>query len=491
MFVEQEWILKRAALTPHHLALINLTSKEQLTYQQLSEEIGKWSQFFERQQLQKGSRVAVFAKNHIQLFAVLFACGLRGLIYVPLNWRLSKEELTQILEDATPAILLYEEDSHCPLVLEKMFSLHVSQHEKEIQPSRQDVDVNDPWLMIYTGGTTGQPKGVVLSFQSVNWNAMNTIISWGLHAQDRTLNYMPMFHTGGLNALCIPLLMAGGTVIIGDKFDAEEALQATNQYQTTISLFVPTMYQAMIATKYFQENQFPSMKVFLSGGAPCPHPIYDAFYNKGLFFKEGYGLTEAGPNNFYIDRERAYAKKGAVGKSMQFNEAKIINHTGKSCAPGEVGELLVRGKHMFRFYWNNKQETANILQDGWLKTGDLAMMDAEGDFYIVGRRKEMIISGGENIYPQEVEQCLLRHPDVREVAVIGVGDDYWGEIVTAFIVCPHQVASLLDDLNELCHQQLGRYKMPKQMIFLDELPKTSVGKIDKKALYRLVDSSIC
>ncbi len=491
MFVEQEWILKRAALTPHHLALINLTSKEQLTYQQLSEEIGKWSQFFERQQLQKGSRVAVFAKNHIQLFAVLFACGLRGLIYVPLNWRLSKEELTQILEDATPAILLYEEDSHCPLVLEKMFSLHVSQHEKEIQPSRQDVDVDDPWLMIYTGGTTGQPKGVVLSFQSVNWNAMNTIISWGLHAQDRTLNYMPMFHTGGLNALCIPLLMAGGTVIIGDKFDAEEALQATNQYQTTISLFVPTMYQAMIATKYFQENQFPSMKVFLSGGAPCPHPIYDAFYNKGLFFKEGYGLTEAGPNNFYIDRERAYAKKGAVGKSMQFNEAKIISHTGKSCAPGEVGELLVRGKHMFRFYWNNKQETANILQDGWLKTGDLAMMDAEGDFYIVGRRKEMIISGGENIYPQEVEQCLLRHPDVREVAVIGVGDDYWGEIVTAFIVCPHQVASLIDDLNELCHQQLGRYKIPKQMIFLDELPKTSVGKIDKKALYRLVDSSIC
>lgn len=491
MFVEQEWILKRAALTPHHIALINLTSKEQLTYQQLSEEIGKWSQFFKRQQLQKGSRVAVFAKNHIQLFAVLFACGLRGLIYVPLNWRLSKEELTQILEDATPAILLYEEDSHCPLVLEKMFSLHVSQHEKEIQPSRQDVDVDDPWLMIYTGGTTGQPKGVVLSFQSVNWNAMNTIISWGLHAQDRTLNYMPMFHTGGLNALCIPLLMAGGTVIIGDKFDAEEALQATNQYQTTISLFVPTMYQAMIATKYFQENQFPSMKVFLSGGAPCPHPIYDAFYNKGLFFKEGYGLTEAGPNNFYIDRERAYAKKGAVGKSMQFNEAKIISHTGKSCAPGEVGELLVRGKHMFRFYWNNKQETANILQDGWLKTGDLAMMDAEGDFYIVGRRKEMIISGGENIYPQEVEQCLLRHPDVREVAVIGVGDDYWGEIVTAFIVCPHQVASLLDDLNELCHQQLGRYKIPKQMIFLDELPKTSVGKIDKKALYRLVDSSIC
>ncbi len=489
MFVEQEWILKRAALTPHHIALINLASEEQWTYQQLSEEIGKWSQFFERQQLKKGSRVAVFARNHIQLFAILFACGLRGLIYVPLNWRLSREELTQILEDATPSILLYEEEDTCPVVLDKMFLLHSIQQEKKGSVNKQPMEVDDPWLMIYTGGTTGRPKGVVLSFESVNWNAMNTIISWGLHDKDRTLNYMPMFHTGGLNALCIPLLMAGGTVIIGDKFEAEAALRATNQYETTISLFVPTMYQAMIATKYFQENQFPSMKVFLSGGAPCPHPIYDAFYRKGLFFKEGYGLTEAGPNNFFIAREDAYAKKGAVGKSMQFIEAKIIKPTGHNCAPCEVGELLVKGKHMFRFYWNNKQETANIMQDGWLKTGDLAMMDEDGDFFIVGRRKEMIISGGENVYPQEVEQCMLQHPDVQEVAVIGVADDYWGEIVTAFIVCCHQVATILDELNELCHQQLGRYKIPKQIIFLDQLPKTSVGKIDKKALHRLVDST--
>ncbi|MED4886297.1 class I adenylate-forming enzyme family protein [Lysinibacillus fusiformis] len=491
MFVEQAWILKRAALTPHHIALINLATAEQWTYQQLSEEISKWCQFFECQQLLKGSRVAVFAKNHIQLFAVLFACGLRGLIYVPLNWRLSKEELTQILEDATPSILLYEEEDTCPVVLDKMFSLQSIQQEKNGSVNKQPMEVDDPWLMIYTGGTTGRPKGVVLSFESVNWNAMNTIISWGLHDKDRTLNYMPMFHTGGLNALCIPLLMAGGTVIIGDKFEAEAALRATNQYKTTISLFVPTMYQAMIATKYFQENQFPSMKVFLSGGAPCPHPIYDAFYRKGLFFKEGYGLTEAGPNNFFIAREDAYAKKGAVGKSMQFIEAKIIKPTGHNCAPHEVGELLVKGKHMFRFYWNNKHETANIMQDGWLKTGDLAMMDEDGDFFIVGRRKEMIISGGENVYPQEVEQCMLQHPDVQEVAVIGVADNYWGEVVTAFIVCHNQVATILDELHDLCHQQLGRYKIPKQILFLEELPKTSVGKIDKKALHMLVDATPC
>ncbi|QGG52588.1 class I adenylate-forming enzyme family protein [Lysinibacillus pakistanensis] len=488
MFVEQAWIFKRASLTPNRLALVNLETQEQWTYKQLTEEITKWSRFFEHQNLQGGSRVAVFSKNHIQLFAVLFACGIRGLIYVPLNWRMSLKELNDILIDATPSLLLYEEGMNCPLFLENMHPLQVL-NEFDTFPSISQVDLNDPWLIIYTGGTTGQAKGVVLSFNSINWNAINTIISWGLNDSDCTLNYMPMFHTGGLNALCIPLLMAGGTVVIGDKFEAETALKAINQYKTTISLFVPTMYQAMIATDYFKKSGFPSMKVFLSGGAPCPYPIYDEFFKKGLFFKEGYGLTEAGPNNFYIAREDAYLKKGAVGKSMQFNEAKIINRTGDPCAPCEVGELFVRGKHMFRFYWNNQQDTEQIIQDGWLKTGDLAMMDEDGDFYIVGRSKEMIISGGENVYPQEVEQCILRHQKVQEVSVIGVTDDYWGEIVTAFIVCQDRAATIIEEIKELCSKHLGRYKIPKKFIVIDELPKTSVGKIDKKVLQMYVKTS--
>ncbi|MGE7943842.1 class I adenylate-forming enzyme family protein [Lysinibacillus xylanilyticus] len=480
MFVEQAWILKRASLTPKRIALVNLETQEQWTYQQLTEEITKWSCFFERQNLQAGSRVAVFSKNHIQLLAIVFACGFRGLIYVPLNWRMSTKELNDILTDATPSLLLYDEEMNCPLFLENMHPLRLANEVGAL--NIKEVDLNDPWFMIYTGGTTGKAKGVVLSFNSINWNAINTIISWGLNDTDCTLNYMPLFHTGGLNALCIPLLMAGGTVVIGDKFDAETALKAINQYKATISLFVPTMYQAMIATDYFKESNFPSVKVFLSGGAPCPYPIYDEFYKKGLFFKEGYGLTEAGPNNFYISREDAYLKKGAVGKSMQFNEAKIINNAGESCAPNEVGELLVRGKHMFRFYWNNQQETEKIMHDGWLKTGDLAMMDEDGDFYIVGRSKEMIISGGENVYPQEVEQCILRHQQVQEVAVIGVADEYWGEIVTAIIACKDQGDSIIEDIKEICSKHLGRYKIPKKIIFIDELPKTSVGKIDKKAL---------
>lgn len=488
MFAEQAWILNRASLTPHRLALVNLETKEQWTYQQLTYEIAKWSSFFEKQGLQTGSRVAIFARNNIQLFAILFACGLRGLIYVPLNWRLNTNELSEIVADATPSMLLYDQNVRCPIQLKNMHPIQQVPQSASV-PSKIEMDVNEPWLMIYTGGTTGKAKGVVLSFNSVNWNAINTIISWGLSEEDCTLNYMPMFHTGGLNALSIPLLMAGGTVVIGDKFEAETALRAINHYKTTISLFVPTMYQAMITTDYFQKSSFPSVKVFLSGGAPCPLPIYDAFFKKGLYFKEGYGLTEAGPNNFYISREEAYAKKGAVGKSMQFIEAKIINKDGKNCTAHEVGELFVRGRHMFRFYWNNQQETDNTICDGWLKTGDLATMDEDGYFYIVGRRKEMIISGGENIYPQEVEQCLLRHPLVKEAAVIGVPDNYWGEIVTAFVVCQQQSDTLIAEVKALCRNELGHYKIPKKIIIIDELPKTIVGKIDKKALHMQLKSS--
>ena len=481
MYTEQAWIIKRASLTPTKLALINLETNEQWTYQQLASEIAKWCHFFEQQNLQAGDRVAVFARNHIHLFAILFACGLRGLIYVPLNWRLSTEELTDILEDATPSYLIYDEEMQCPILLKNMQSTKF-QSEITAPPTIRSMDLDDSWLMIYTGGTTGKAKGVVLSYNSINWNAINTIISWGLSENDCTLNYMPMFHTGGINALCIPLLMAGGTVIIGDKFDAENTLMAINHYHTTISLFVPTMYQAMIATNYFKENTFPTVKVFLSGGAPCPLPIYEAFSTKGLYFKEGYGLTEAGPNNFYISKEVAYVKKGSVGKSMQFNEVKIVNKVGETCEPNQIGELLVKGKHMFRFYWNNPHETAQSIQNGWLKTGDLAKMDRDGYYYIVGRKKEMIICGGENVYPQEVEQCILRHPFVTEVAVIGAPDAYWGEVILAFIVSQHQTKAILEEIELLCKTHLGRYKIPKTIFYLDELPKTVVGKIDKQAL---------
>jgi len=469
-----------------HTALVNIHTDEHWTYQDLVGRISNWRTVFSNEGVQKGDRIAVLSPNHPELFAILFACGIDGYIYVPLNWRFSIHELQYVVGDCQPAYVLFDESMENvanQLGVTRTRSLSVVEHHIQDELSNtMNINPEDPWLLIYTGGTTGNPKGVILSFEAVNCNAMNTIISWGLNEDDTTINFMPLFHTGGINALSLPVLMAGGTVVVGNRFDADLALRGTDQYEATISLFVPTMYQQMIKEEYFKQSYFPSMKVFLSGGAPCPQTIYDRFIERGLKFKEGYGLTEAGPNNFFIRPELAEVKKGSVGKSMMLNSVKVVDEDGNLCKPEEVGELYVSGKHVFTAYWNKTLETSSALENGWLKTGDLAKYDADGDYYIVGRKKEMIISGGENIYPQEVEQCLIRFTGIREAAVVGLSDDKWGELVTAFIVLDEGHKYGEEALIAHCKKFLGSYKVPKKIVILDELPKTHVGKIDKKKL---------
>ncbi len=489
MFTERGWIMKRAALSPNRTALIDVHSGESWTYATLQNRITGWVSFFTMNGYKKGERIAIIAPNHPELFAILFACEMTGLLYVPLNWRLSRFELVMLLEDCSPVILLFHEQ-YKSVIDELDYPNSVPLHPID-SVDDQDFHMEQlvgeaPWMIIYTGGTTGVPKGVVLSSDAVNWNALNTIVSWGLTEEDKTINYMPLFHTGGMNALSIPLLMAGGTVIIGSSFDGEEALIATDHYRATISLFVPTMYQSMIKAPYFRQSTFPSMKVFLSGGAPCPKTIYHSFHQKGLKFKEGYGLTEAGPNNFYIRTEEACRKKGSVGKSMLFNSVKVLNEDMEPCRVDEVGELFIKGPHVFSDYWKNPKETADALVDGWLHTGDLAKYDCEGDYYIVGRKKDMIISGGENVYPQEVEQCLVLFEGIDEAAVIGAKDDVWGEVIVAFITSANANCVDYAAITSHCRKFLGSYKIPKKVIELTELPKTHVGKIDKKALQAMI-----
>ncbi|MDN4606821.1 acyl-CoA synthetase [Sporosarcina highlanderae] len=490
MFHEQGWIMKRAALSPERIALIDIHADVRWSYKELQNRIIRWASFFRGKGYRKGDRIAVYSPNKPELFAVLFACEQMGLIYVPLNWRMSRPELQALLEDCTPVLVLFDnsfEESIQGLNVAESISLSIIQSLMMQDNWSFVVDAvrTDPWMIIYTGGTTGMPKGVMLSYEAVNWNALNTILSWGLSEEDTTVNYMPLFHTGGLNALSIPLLMAGGSVAVGHQFDPEEALKVTNKYEATISLFVPTMYQMMIQTECFRQSSFPSMKVFLSGGAPCPATVYRSFREKGLRFKEGYGLTEAGPNNFFIRPEDSARKIGSVGKSMLFNEIQVLDENGDACRKGEIGELLVKGPHVFSGYWNKPRETSEAVQDGWLRTGDLAKVDEDGDTFIVGRKKDMIITGGENVYPQEVEQCLINYSGIREAAVVGMADEKWGEIVVAFVVAADE------DLNNdaviaHCRASLATYKIPKKIVVLDELPKTHVGKIDSGYLCKML-----
>ncbi|MGN7387104.1 AMP-binding protein [Sporosarcina sp. SAFN-015] len=491
MFHEHGWILKRAALSAERPALIDVHSETCWTYADLKDRILRWVSFFREQGYEKGERIAVYSPNNPELFAVLFACGLQGLLYVPLNWRLSQPELQALLDDCNPVLLLFHddfEDRMDGLSAKNSISLSVIETVRETvswQPSDLH-DRSDTWMIIYTGGTTGLPKGVMLSNDAVNWNSLNTIASWGLSSRDTTISYMPLFHTGGLNALSIPLLMAGGTVVVGHKFEPTEALIATDKYEATISLFVPTMYQLMIGTSYFRQSSFPSMNVFLSGGAPCPQTVYHSFRAKGLRFKEGYGLTEAGPNNFFIDPELAERKIGSVGKSMLFNEIQVVDDQGNRCRTGEIGELLLKGPHVFSGYWNKPRETIQVMKDGWLCTGDLAKIDDDGDAFIVGRKKDMIITGGENVYPQEVEQCLVTYEGIREAAVVGFADAVWGETVVAFVAIDAEYSFDEVSLVTHCKASLASYKVPKKFIVLPELPKTHVGKIDSGSLCKML-----
>ncbi|RXJ00301.1 long-chain fatty acid--CoA ligase [Anaerobacillus alkaliphilus] len=485
---DTDWLKKRARITPDRVAVVDGETRERWTYDNLNERAEHQASLLLDQGIGKGDRVALLAPNTVSYFDLLFACMKLGAIFVPLNWRLSSKEIAYILQDCQPKLLAYD-DKFLPLIPNKYEGILLGVQQllagsQPIIPFDVSIEENDPLAIIYTGGTTGHPKGAVLTHKSVFYNAINTIISWNLTCEDTTVTYMPMFHTGGLNALSLPLLHIGGKVVIADKFEPNHLIDVINEEQCTILLLVPTMYHVLIQSERFQKAAFPSMHTFLSGGAPCSYRIYEAFAKKGLAFKEGYGLTEAGPNNFYINTRDVVNKRGSVGKPMLYNNVKIIDDDGRDVGSSEVGEILISGHHLFDHYWNSPSITAATIKNGWLYTGDLGKYDEDGYFYIVGRKKDMIITGGENVFPLEVEHVIAEHDLVTEVAVVGVADEKWGEIVTAFIVPKGGLTEA--EVLTYCRTYLGSYKVPKVIRFVSQLPKTAVGKIDKKQLVEMM-----
>lgn len=494
---ELDWLENRAELTPKSVALVDAKENTAWTFADLNHRCKEMASWLYDQGIRKGDRIALLSPNHLSYFELLFACGKIGAVFVPINWRLSRQEISYILTDCSPKLIGYHSDYRETVKDPTFAKYEVFQVDKQTQRASVNctfkaVELNekDPLAIIYTGGTTGKPKGVVLSHQSILTNAINTIISWNLTNEDITLTYMPLFHTGGLNALSIPILLAGGKVVVASDFDPVKAIHYLNHYHCTTVLLVPTMYHMIIETEQFQSSLFPSVKTFLSGGAPCPLEIYDAFKRKGLLFKEGYGLTEAGPNNFYIAPKEAWNKKGSVGKPMLFNDITLRKEDGTKAGPHEVGEVLIKGKHSFEYYWNNEQATRETLKDGWIHTGDLAKKDEDGYFYIVGRKKDIIITGGENVYPLEIEHYLAAHSEINEVAVLGLPDSKWGEVVTACMVVKRNTKVTEEELKSYCSKTLGSYKIPKKFLFLENLPKTHVGKIDKNELKRWAWSAL-
>jgi len=498
-----DWVGRRALLTPNKVALIDtLNGNRPITYREWSRTVNRTARFLqERLGVQKGDRVAILAKNCVEYLDLWFALGRIGGIMQTLNWRLTPYELEKLLTDGAPVALVYGSE-FIPQVnalrgkipnLRYYVTLGEKASPEDILFSEReafsddplpevDLDWDTPWVICYTGGTTGLPKGAVLTHRSITANAVNTVVSWGLTPDDVAILNAPLFHSGGLNVFTAPLVYIGGTSIVCKEFDPDQVFDLIRDAGVTVFFGVPTMFIMLQQHPRWEEADFSRLKIVISGGAPCPMPVFEKFWERGVNFKTGYGLTEAGPNTFWLPPEDVRRKPGSVGFPLFHTDVKIVREDGTECGPDEVGELLIRGPHVCAGYWNNPEATAEAFKGGWLHTGDLAKRDAEGYYYIVGRIKDMFISGGENVYPAEIESVLYSHPAVAEAAVIGIPDPKWGEVGRAIVALRPGASVTEEELLDFCRERLARYKVPKSIIFVDALPKTGAGKIDKERL---------
>jgi fatty-acyl-CoA synthase len=492
---------ERARLTPEKLALVVVATGERLTYRQLDECAARCaSSWTAGLGLARGDRVALLANNRAEFVDCFFASGKSGVILVPLNTRLTPHELATIVRDAAPRLLIYGGEFR-DVVRELRGLVSVERwlalddpaensderwrdlHARTPDPGpRTPVSPEDAYCLLYTSGTTGTPKGVMIPHRMVAWNAYNTTVCWQLREDDVSPIFTPLYHAGGLGAFFLPIFAIGGTIVLHAGFDPTEIWHIVESERCTVVLGVPTIYKMLMEAPEFTHVDLSSVRWLISGGAPLPLYIIEAYQRRGVVFKQGYGLTEVGVNCFSMTVEESVAKKGSIGKPMMFTEAKLLDPEGHEVPPGEVGELVLRGPHVCLGYWNNPQATAEVLdRDGWFHTGDSARRDDDGFFFIAGRKKDMFISGGVNVYPAEIEGELLLHPRVQDAAVIGVPDAMWGEAGVAFVVA-RGVFPTAEELARFLAAHLAKYKIPKQFVFVDALPRTPYGKVVKGEL---------
>ncbi len=323
----------------------------------------------------------------------------------------------------------------------------------------------------------------MISHRQVLWNCINTIVSWELTAADVSPVMTPMFHAGGLFIFLTPLFYVGGKILLARSFDSEASLALIRRERATVVLGVPTLFQMWMSSPSFAAADFSHVRYFVSGGAPCPVSLIAAWRAaKGGYLRQGYGLTEVGVNCFTMTNEESVAKVGSVGKPIFHSRMRIVDEDGRDVARGQTGELIIYGPHVCSGYWRNPEATARALRDGWFHTGDMARQDADGFYYMAGRYKDMIISGGENVYAAEVETVFLEHPAVREAALIGMPDDKWGEVGLMIVVARPEITATAEELLAFCRGRLARYKVPKQVVFADALPYSPYGKVMKAEL---------
>jgi len=494
-----DWIIHHARLRPEKAAAVDLATGRRLSYAQLDERIARLAGHLRSVRgVSRGDRVAVLAANSTDVFEIQFACARLGAVFVPLNWRLTVAELRFIIGDASPVVLIHGDDfADAAAELERLCGLRhlialgssASDYERAIAASppltiAEPVSHDDLSTIMYTSGTTGLPKGAMITHGMTFWNAVNLGGPAYVTPSTVLLTVLPLFHTGGLNCYANPVFHAGGTVLVMRSFEPAAALRLIDDPAVGITHFfgVPANYQFMAQHPAYAETDFSRLVVAGVGGAPMPVPLLEIWQKRGVALQQGYGMTETSPAVLVLDVEDAARKAGSAGKPVLHTEVRIMREDGKDAAPGDIGELLVKGPNITPGYWNRPEANRTSFTDGWLHTGDAARVDEEGFYYIVDRWKDMYISGGENVYPAEVENVLYQLPAIAEAAVIGVPDAVWGEVGRAIVVLKPGQTIAEADIMAHCRANLARFKLPRSVLFTDTLPRNATGKVHKPTL---------
>jgi fatty-acyl-CoA synthase len=504
-----DYLGRREIYSPEATAFVD-TGKVpplRLTFAAANERANRLASYLRGQGLGKGDRAAILARDGVEHMDLLFACGKLGAIHTPYNWRLHWRELKDLLGRTRPKVLFYGrefrqqvedilralagEGGQVPTLVHlegEGLPGSVAYPEALAKGSPEPVtceglDKEDIAALVFTGGTTGTPKAAQISHRMIAWNTLNTIIH-DLRHGDIYLNVFPLFHTGGLFVYTLPLVILGGTTLFMRQFEPEQVLELIERERVTVFAGVPSMYQMLTQAPNWERADLSSLRFCTSGGAPLPVPLVRQYAReKGVRFKQGFGMTEFGPGVFALAAEDAERKAGSIGRPNFFVEARIVDEQGAFLGPDRVGELVLKGPSLCSGYFEDPQASQEAVDAlGFFHTGDLARYDAQGYFYIVDRKKDMFISGGENIYPAEIEKALYEHPAVHMCAVVGVPDEKWGEVGHAFVVLRPGARASQEELLGFLEKRLARFKIPKGVTFVESLPLSAAGKVLKREL---------
>lgn len=510
-----KWIgnysLFRSRISPEREAVYDYDNKIRYTYSDLEKRSNLLANYMvEKLNIKKGDRVAFCTRNCIELIDAYYATAKTGAIFVTYNLLLSENELIEMINNEEPKVLFYEElikhkiekiksgtkiENYIVLsnAKEKIEDIHyegIMNYENDAYREDKNLDTEDIHMLIHTGGTTGTPKGAKISHKSVICNSISGVLTFNLSHLDSTFILTPMFHTAGWSVLNLPHLHVGGRIIISKKCDPKLTLKIINEERPTTLLGVSTIFRMMINQSEFETTDFSSLRWIISAAAPTPIDIMEKFWEKGVKFVIAYGMTESGPCNLTIqaddmNMEQIRNRYNSVGKPMYFTQVKIVDDKGNEVGANECGEIIWSGPGIFSGYWNNEKATSETLLDGWVYTGDIAKKDEDGFYYIVGRKKNMFITGGENIFPPEIEAEIYKHPSIHEVCVIGVPDRKWGEVGKAVISLKQGENIEKKELKKFLNGKIGSIKIPKYVQVIDEIPKNSAGKIQIGVISKL------